>query len=90
MISLHFNVLVYLFEFVPLELTVELDVSDDPKCQDQISGRLFYGGWSLRNSLQIWFLLSIKLCGGLFISKTFERGACFVKRRFWNHFSIKN
>ena len=29
-------------EFVPLELTVEPDVSDDPKCEDQISGRLFY------------------------------------------------
>ena len=48
MISLHFNVSVSLFEFVPLELTVELDVSYYPKCQDQISGRLFYGGWSLR------------------------------------------
>ena len=48
MISLHFNVLVSLFEFVPLELIVELDVSDDPKCQDQISDRLFCRGWSLR------------------------------------------
>ena len=36
------------FEFVPLTLTVEPDVSDDLKCQDQISGRLFYGRWSLR------------------------------------------
>ena len=27
-------------EFVPLQLTVEPDVSDDPKSEDQISGRL--------------------------------------------------
>ena len=30
------------FDFVPLKLIVEPDVSADPKCQDQISGRLFY------------------------------------------------
>ena len=41
MISLHFSVSVALFKFVPLELTVDLDVSDDPKFRDQISGRLF-------------------------------------------------
>ena len=28
------------FEFVPLEFSLETDVSDYPKCQDQISGRL--------------------------------------------------
>ena len=28
--------------------TVELDVRDDPKCQDQISDRLLYGEWLLR------------------------------------------
>ena len=45
---LHFNVSASLFEFTPLELKVDLDVSDDPKCQDQIFGRLFHVGWSLR------------------------------------------
>ena len=40
MISLHFIVLVAPFEFFPLKLIVEPDVTVDPKCQDQISGRL--------------------------------------------------
>ena len=48
MISLHFNVLVSLFEFVPLELTVEISVADEPKFQDQISRLLLYGGLSFR------------------------------------------
>ena len=39
MISSHFNVLVAPFEFVPLKLIVEPDVSVGPKCQHQISGR---------------------------------------------------
>ena len=50
MTSLHFNVSVAPFEFVPLKLIVEPDVNVDPKCRDQISDRLFYGRWSLRNA----------------------------------------
>ena len=46
----HFNVLGAPFEFVPLKLIVEPDVNVDPKCRDQISDRLFYGRWSLRNA----------------------------------------
>ena len=72
MISLHFSVLVSLFEFVPLELIVELDVSDDPKCQDQISDRLFYGRWSLRK-VSRYDKSSIKPPGGLFISRRGEQ-----------------
>ena len=79
MISLHFNVLVSLFEFVPLELIVELDVSDDPKCQDQISDRLFCRGWSLRK-VSRYVSSSIKPSGGLFISRTFESWVYFIKR----------
>ena len=89
MISLHFNLSVSPFEFVLLELTVELDVRDDPKCQDQIPDRLFYEGWSLRKVFR-YGKSSIKPLGGLFISRTFERGVYFIKRRFCNHFSIKN
>ena len=59
-------------EFVPLQLTVEPDVSDDPKCEDEIYGRLIYGGWSLRKFSR-YGKSSIKPPGGLFISRTFER-----------------
>ena len=50
MFSLHFNVSMSLFEFVPLELTVEISVTDDPKFQDQISRLLLYGGDRLGKS----------------------------------------
>ena len=72
-----------------MELTVELDVRDDPKSQDQISDRSFYGRWSLRK-VSRYGKSSIKPPGGSFISTKFERGVYFIKRRFWNHFSIKN
>ena len=60
MISLHFNVSVAPFKFVPLKLTVEPDVNVDPKCQDQISDRLFCGRWSLRNVVSRYGKSSIK------------------------------
>ena len=72
MISLHFSVLSAPFDFVPLKLIVEPDVSADSKCQDQISGRLFYGSVRLGTSPDIVSPLLSPL-GGLFISKTFER-----------------
>ena len=70
-ISLHFSVSLAPFEFVPLKLIVEPDVSANPKCQDQISGRLFYGSGRLGTSPDMVNpLLSPR---GLFISKTFGR-----------------
>ena len=50
MISLYFIVSVAPFEFFPLKLTVEPDVTVDPKCQDQISGRLLKEGGRLGTS----------------------------------------
>ena len=72
MISLHFSVSIAPFDFVPLKLLVEPDVNVDPKCQDQISGGLFFGRWLLRNFFR-YGKSSIKPPGGLFISRTFER-----------------
>ena len=89
MFSLHFNVSMSLFEFVPLELTVEISVTDDPKFQDQISRLLLYGGDRLGKSPDMVNLL-LSLSGFFFISRMFKRAAYFFKRRFWNHFSIKN
>ena len=70
---------VSLFEFVPLEVTIELDVNDDPKCQGQISDRLFCGGWSLRK-VSRYDKSSIKRSVDLFISRTFESWVYFIKR----------
>ena len=50
MIYLHFSVSLASFDFVPLKIIVEPDVSADPKCQDQTSGRLFYGSVRLGTS----------------------------------------
>ena len=71
MISLHFNVSVAPFEFVPLKLIVEPDVSVDPKCQDQLSGRLFYGSGRFGKSPDM--VNPLLASPGLFISGTFER-----------------
>ena len=74
MISLHFNVSVSPFEFVPLKLIVEPDVNVDPKCRDQISDSLFYGRWSLRNAASPDMVNPhLSLQGGLFILRRFER-----------------
>ena len=72
MISLHFSVSLVPFDFVALKLIVEPDVSADPKCQDQISGRLFYGSVRLGTSSDM-VSPPLSPLGGLFISKTFER-----------------
>ena len=66
------------FEFVPLKLIVEPDVTVDPKCQDQIPGRLLYGRWSLRN-VSCYGKSSIKSPEGLFIARTFEREEGLIK-----------
>ena len=61
-------------EFVPQQLTVEPDVSDDPKCEDHFqfpASRLFYGSWSLRK-VSRYGKSSIKPPWSLFISRTFK------------------
>ena len=60
---------------------VELDVRDDPKCQDQISDRLFYGGKSLRKVSRCG-KSSIKPSVGLFISRTLREGFTLLSEYF--------
>ena len=85
MISSHFKGSVAPFGFVPLKLSVETHVSDYPKCQDQISGRLFYRGWSLRK-VSRYGKFAIMHSQSLFISRTFERGRGLFNYKY--HFNL--
>ena len=68
------------FEFVPLELTVEISVTDDPKCQDQISHLLFYGG-RLGKSLDMVNLL-LSLSGFYSFQECLREGLILLSEDF--------
>ena len=81
MFSLHFNVSMSLFEFVPLELTVEISVTDDPKFQDQISRLLLYGGDRLGKSPDMVNLL-LSLSGFFSFQECLRERLIFLNEDF--------